>query len=125
LNYGFGSFDITHPNYSTSVQYLTAAAYNVIYTITNPNNGSGETCIIAVNANNPIVVTNGQCNATMVNQTYYTGNLPATTGLCASGNLTGLTQTMTGWSWSCEGINGGSTDTACTLAISYCGDGVL
>ena len=68
---------------------------------------------------------NGVCTATMVNQTYYTGNLPATTGLCATGNLTGLTQTSTGRTWSCEGVNGGTTDTACSLAISYCGDGVI
>lgn len=49
---------------------------------------------------------NGLCTATMINQTYYTGNLPAITELCATGNLTGLTQTATGWTWSCEGIFG-------------------
>ena len=59
MNYGFGSFDITHPNYSTSVQYLTAAAYNVMYTITNPNNGSGETCTLVVNVSNAPI--DGSC----------------------------------------------------------------
>ena len=96
-----------------------------MYTISNPYTGSGETCTTIVTVSNPVVPTNGVCSATMNNQTYYTGNLPNTGDLCTAGIVTGLTQTMTGWSWSCEGVNGGTTDTACTLAISYCGDGVL
>ena len=46
----------------------------------------------------------------MINETFYTGNLPATGTLCSVGTLTGLTETLTGWTWSCEGINGGPTD---------------
>ena len=61
----------------------------------------------------------------MVNETFYTGNLPATGTLCSVGTLTGLTETSTGWTWSCEGINGGPTDSACSLNISYCGDGII
>ena len=65
------------------------------------------------------------CNATITNQTYYTGNLPATNLLCSTGTLTGLTQTSNGWTWSCEGMNGGTNDNACSLEISYCGDGII
>ena len=61
----------------------------------------------------------------MVNQTFYTGNLPATGTLCSTGTLTGLVQTPTGWTWSCEGMDGGLTDTGCSLLISYCGDGIV
>ena len=38
----------------------------------------------------------------MVNQTFYSGNLPATGTLCSVGTLTGLMETATGWTWSCE-----------------------
>jgi len=72
-----------------------------------------------------LIPENGSCNATMNGQTYYTGNLPTTDLLCNTGTLTGLTQTSSGWTWSCEGINGGTNDNTCSLAISYCGDGVL
>jgi cysteine-rich repeat protein len=61
----------------------------------------------------------------MVDQTFYTGNLPATGTLCSTGTLTGLVQTPTGWTWMCEGMDGGIADTGCSLLISYCGDGIL
>ena len=65
------------------------------------------------------------CNISITNMTYYTGNLPSTNDLCTSGTVVGLTQTSTGWTWSCEGLNSGSTENGCLLNISYCGDGIV
>lgn len=67
----------------------------------------------------------GICNTAIINQTYYTGSLPALSALCSFGTVTGLVQTETGWTWSCTGANGGGSQTGCELFRSYCGDGIL
>ena len=115
---------VNNPVNGTSHIFNTVGTFPISVTMSNALSGAvSVTCTGLVTISNAPI--NGVCSATMNNQIYYTGNLPNTGDLCTAGIVTGLTQTMTGWSWSCEGVNGGTTDTACTLAISYCGDGVL
>ncbi len=67
------------------------ASITVASTITGSTlTGSCTGTVVVSNA--PI---NGMCNATMINQIFYTGNLPNTADLCSTGTLTGLTQTST------------------------------
>jgi cysteine-rich repeat protein len=105
----------------------TLGTYSFTYVLANPYSGAlvSSTCTATVT----VVATpiTGICNNTITNQTYYTGNaqLSNTGNLCTIGDLTNLTQTSTGRTWSCAGANGGSTQNSCQLAISYCGDGVI
>jgi len=66
----------------------------------------------------------GLCNMATENTIYYTGTAP--TALCSSGTATGLSYNNTThiWTWSCEGLNGGTTD-SCMASGSYCGDGII
>ena len=84
----------------------TLGTYIFSYVLSNPYSGAlvSSTCTAVVS----VVATpiTGTCNTTITNQTYYTGNLPITGDLCVAGSLTNLTQTTTGWSWSCAGANG-------------------
>ncbi|HNG97311.1 MAG TPA: hypothetical protein PLW93_03500, partial [Candidatus Absconditabacterales bacterium] len=119
-----GNVLATGSSVSYSTSFNTAGIYSFLYTLTNPLSG-----LLIATCTGDLTVTNapitGMCNATIINQTYYTGNLPATGTLCSSGTLTGLTQTTTGRTWSCEGANGGGNDNNCTLSISTCGDGII
>ena len=115
---------VTNPVNGDSHIFNAVGTFPLSVTMSNALSGAvSVTCTGVVSISNAPI--NGVCNALMTNQTYYTGNLPATGSLCTAGTLTGLTQTSAGWTWSCEGVNGGTDDTACSLAISYCGDGVL
>ena len=90
--------------YGTSLNAL--GTYTFSYVLNNPY--SGALVSSACTATVTVVATpiNGVCNSTITNQTYYTGNLPTTGNLCSTGDLTNLTQTSTGRTWSCAGANG-------------------
>jgi len=108
---------------SYSTAFDTAGTYTFNYILTNP-----ESTGLTTSCSGSVVVTNapidGLCNATTENTIYYTGTAP--TALCSSGTASGLSYNDTThiWTWSCEGANGGTTD-SCITSGSYCGDGII
>ena len=81
--------------------FNTLGTYTFSYVLSNPYSGAlvSNTCTATVTVTAAPIT--GVCNATITNQTYYTGNLPATGTLCTAGTLTNLIQTTTGRTWSC------------------------
>lgn len=118
---------ISNPISPVNTTYITTWDY--ITTLVLQNNLPGATnsvqCTGLIQALDTPVA--WQCNPAL-STGYYSGYIystPATGTLCTQGNLTGLVQTSNAWTRSCEGLYGGSTQTACTIDIMYCGDGIV
>lgn len=100
-----------------------------MYTITNPNNGSGETCTIVVNVSNAPI--DGSCGpmGTGAGSTIYDfdNNGDSLTGgsigLCATGMASGFIydSVLHTRSWVCEGQYGGANP-SCSATELYCGN---
>ena len=91
--------------------------------------GITSTCEIPTGVTITAAPVNGECN--VIGSTYddnedgaEIANDDAT--LCAVGTATGYNyDSVSGWSWECKGLNGGTKETGCTAAVEYCGDGVM
>jgi cysteine-rich repeat protein len=109
-------------SYGTS--FTNTGIYNFVFELNNPLSGS---LVASCNENITVIEApiDGMCNANIVGQTYYDGNTPDTSLLCTSWVLANLSTWMNSWTWDCNWQFSGSDDLACTLNVSYCGDGVV
>ena len=78
---------VNNPVNGTSHIFNNVGSFPISVTMSNALSGAvSVTCTGVVTVSNAPV--NGQCNATMNNQTFYTGSLPSTGSLCTVGTLT-------------------------------------
>jgi hypothetical protein len=114
---GAGPFTTTPPNLCSSGNPTAAV-----------NNGSGQWTWSCQGINGGTTVTN--CSATApVNGACGSANggtftSAPTTNLCSKGTATSVPSGSGPWSWTCAGLNGGSTSPTCTASASQTGHSV-
>ena len=111
--------------------YLLPGPYTAILTIQNNLSGAiTNTCNAGINVTFWVFPINGACGSEN-GSTYYdfawggTSLTVASPGLCSDGDVVNFQIIWHTWTWTCQGINGGTDDTSCAAAENYCGDAIL